>query len=146
MRPGIGKTRLAERAGRGAPRGRSDAADRAPGRNPPYGRGIAFWALGEILRAAAGASADDSVGDVHAALARRLEELGAADADELASALGTALGGEPIDGDIEDALKHAWRRLVALLAGERPLVIGIDDAHWADDGLLDLIEEVVFSG
>ncbi len=48
------------------------------------------------------------------------------------------------DGDVEDELKRAWRRLVALLAGERPLVIGIDDAHWADDGLLDLVEEVVF--
>ena len=142
---GIGKTRLADelvaelRAG-------PDPPTVLLGRNPPYGRGIAFWALGEILRAAAGASADDSVGDVHAALARRLEELGAADADELAAALGTALGGEPIAGDVEDALKHAWRRLVALLAGERPLVIGIDDAHWADDGLLDLIEEVAFSG
>ena len=76
----------------------------------------------------------------------RLAGLGADDADELAAALGIALGGDPIDGDVEDALKHAWRRLVALLAGERPLVvIGIDDAHWADDGLLDLIEEVAFS-
>ena len=56
----------------------------------------------------------------------------------------TALGGEARDGDVEDELKRAWRRLVALLAGERPLVIGIDDAHWADDGLLDLVEEVVF--
>ncbi len=141
---GIGKTRLAGelvaelRAG-------PDPPTVLLGRNPPYGRGIAFWALGEILRAAAGASADDSVGDVHAALARRLEELGADDADELAAALGMALGGDPIDGDVEDALKHAWRRLVALLAGERPVVIGIDDAHWADDGLLDLIEEVAFS-
>jgi len=140
---GVGKTRLATEL--------TDAlraADPAPqillGRNPPYGRGIAFWALGEILRAAAGVGADDSVGEVHAALAERLTALGADDADELAAALGTALGGEAIEGDIEDELKHAWRRLVALLASDRPLVIGIDDAHWADDGLLDLVEEVVF--
>ena len=33
---------------------------------------------------------------------------------------------------------------MGLLAAERPLVIGIDDAHWADDGLLDLLEEAVF--
>jgi class 3 adenylate cyclase/tetratricopeptide (TPR) repeat protein len=140
---GVGKTRLATELTEAL-----RTADPAPqillGRNPPYGRGIAFWALGEILRAAAGASADDSVGDVHAALARRLEELGAADAGELAAALGTALGGDASEGDIEDELKHAWRRLVAMLSSEAPLVIGIDDAHWADDGLLDLVEEVVF--
>jgi class 3 adenylate cyclase len=140
---GVGKTRLASEFTE-----RLAAANPAPevllGRNPPYGRGIAFWALGEILRAAAGVSADDSVATVHDRLADRLTELGAEDAHGLARYLATALGGEAHDGDVEDELKRAWRRLVALLAGERPLVIGIDDAHWADDGLLDLVEEVVF--
>jgi class 3 adenylate cyclase/tetratricopeptide (TPR) repeat protein len=140
---GVGKTRLASELTE-----RLASADPAPetllGRNPPYGRGIAFWALGEILRAAAGAGAEDSVASVHDALGERLASLGAEDADELAHWLATALGGDARDGDVEDELKRAWRRLVALLAGERPLVIGIDDAHWADDGLLDLVEEVVF--
>jgi class 3 adenylate cyclase/tetratricopeptide (TPR) repeat protein len=140
---GVGKTRLASELTE-----RLAGADPAPetllGRNPPYGRGIAFWALGEILRAAAGAGAEDSVASVHDALGERLAGLGADDADDLAHWLATALGGEASDGDVEDELKRAWRRLVALLAGERPLVIGIDDAHWADDGLLDLVEEVVF--
>src|SRR5215217_7319925 len=141
---GVGKTRLAneftERIADASP-----APEILLGRNPPYGRGIAFWALGEILRAAAGAGADDSVKSVHDRLADRLTALGAADGHELAEYLATAIGGgEARDGDVEDDLKRAWRRLVALLAGERPLVIGIDDAHWADDGLLDLVEEVVF--
>ena len=141
---GVGKTRLASEF-----TDRLAGADPAPeillGRNPAYGRGIAFWALGEIVRAAAGAGADDSVASVHDRLADRLTELGADDAHELARSLATALGGgESRDGDVEDELKRAWRRLVALLAGERPLVIGIDDAHYADDGLLDLVEEVVF--
>src|SRR4051812_39241865 len=141
---GVGKTRLANEF-----TDRLAAADPAPEillrRNPPYGRGTAFWALGEIVRAAAGAGADDSVATVHDRLAERLGALGADDAHELARSMATALGGgESRDGDVEDELKRAWRRLVALLAGERPLVIGIDDAHWADDGLLDLVEEVVF--
>src|SRR3954447_20240377 len=141
---GVGKTRLANEF-----TDRLAAADPAPeillGRNPPYGRGIAFWALGEIVRAAAAAGADDSVATVHDRLAERLGALGADDAHELARSMATALGGgESRDGDVEDELKRAWRRLVALLAGERPLVIGIDDAHWAGDGLLDLVEEVVF--
>jgi class 3 adenylate cyclase/tetratricopeptide (TPR) repeat protein len=141
---GVGKTRLASEFTE-----RLASADPAPeillGRNPPYGRGIAFWALGEIVRAAAGAAADDSVATVHDRLADRLTLLGADDGHELARSLATALGGgDSRDGDIEDELKRAWRRLVALLAAERPLVIGIDDAHWADDGLLDLVEEVIF--
>ncbi len=140
---GVGKTRLATELFE-ALRSADPAPEILLGRNPAYGRGIAFWALGEVLRGAASAGADDSVGEVHEALAQRLAGLGATDADELAATLGTALGGAAIEGDIEDELKHAWRRLVALLAAERPLVIGIDDAHWADDGLLDLLEEVVF--
>jgi class 3 adenylate cyclase/tetratricopeptide (TPR) repeat protein len=141
---GIGKTRLASEL-LAVLRETNPEPEVLLGRNPPYGRGIAFWALGEILRSAAGASADDSVAEVHDALADRLAELGAEDPHELARALATALGGEARDGDVEDELKRAWRRLVALLARERPLVIGIDDAHWADDGLLDLIEETAFS-
>ncbi len=140
---GVGKTRLAnEFTERLA--GASPAPEILLGRNPPYGRGIAFWALGEILRSAAKASADESVASVHDRLAERLTALGAEDAHEFARFLAAALGGEAREGDIEDELKRAWRRLVALLARDRPLVIGIDDAHWADDGLLDLIEEVVF--
>ncbi|MQA74204.1 MAG: AAA family ATPase [Solirubrobacterales bacterium] len=138
---GIGKTRLAGELLRelGA---EPDPPLTLVGRNPPYGRGIAFWALGEILREAAEANDDASMTDVRAGLARRLESLGAADATELAATLAVPLGGEGV-GDVADALKLAWRRLVALLAAERPLVIGVDDAHWADDGFLDLIEEVV---
>ena len=111
------------------------------GHNPAYGRGIAFWALGEVLRDAAGVGADSSVGTVRAALEERLSSLGATDAGDLAGALSVPLGGDGSDGG-EDSLKRAWRRLVALLAEDRPLVIGFDDIQWADDGLLDMIEEV----
>ncbi|MGH2952967.1 MAG: ATP-binding protein [Solirubrobacterales bacterium] len=138
---GIGKTRLANELFNEL------GAEANPprvllGRNPPYGRGIAFWALGEILREAAGASPDASVDDVRAALSERLAALGADDAASLAATLAVPLGGESGNGDIGDALKRAWRRLVALLASERPLVIGIDDTHWADEGFLDLVEDV----
>ena len=119
------------------------------GRNPPYGRGIAFWALGEILRDAAGRRAEDS--------AERGRHAGARGSCSPISAPPTPTSspgpspwrsapepGRRGGGDAEDALKHAWRRLVALLAAERPLVLAIDDAHWADDGFLDLLEEVAF--
>ncbi len=139
---GIGKTRLASELFDSL-RASEPPPTILVGRNPPYGRGIAFWALGEILRGVAGAGPDDSVDSVRAALSARLGELGATDAEEVASGLATAIGGAQGD-DVEDLVKHSWRRLVALLAVEGPLVIGIDDAHWADDGLLDLVEETAF--
>jgi len=142
---GIGKTRLAsELVGELATE--PDPPRVLEGRNPPYGRGIAFWALGEILRDAAGASADDPLSAVRGGLAELASSLGATDADEIASALTVALGGSngADDSGAEEALRKAWRRLVALLAAQRPLVITVDDAHWADSGLLDLLEEVAF--
>ncbi len=139
---GIGKTRLASELF--ASLRESDPTPTVlVGRNPPYGRGIALWALGEILRAAAGVGPDESVTGVRDALARRLVDLGADDADAVADGLAAALGGAG-EGNVEEQLKHSWRRLIALLALEGPLIIGIDDAHWADDGLLDLVEEAAF--
>jgi class 3 adenylate cyclase len=142
---GIGKSRLASELLTEL-KASSEPPRVLAGRNPPYGRGIAFWALGEILRDAAAASADDPVETVGDGLERLLTELGADDAGATAAALTVALRGTNGEGEgnVEDALKRAWRRLVALLTGDRPLVLAIDDAHWADDGLLDLLEEVAF--
>ena len=142
---GIGKTRLASELTAGL------AEEPEPprvlvGRNPPYGRGIAFWALGEILRDAAGTEEEAPVSEVEAALAELLGDLGADDAEEIAASLMLALRGSEDDREAgaEEGLRRSWRRFVGLLAAERPLVIGVDDAHWADDGLLDLLEEAVF--
>ena len=139
---GIGKTRL------GAELFRELRSDPDPwrtivGRSPPYGEGIAFWALGEILRDAAGLSTDAPPDDVERSLRELLSELGAEDAPSLAAGLTVAIRGKP-DCDAEDELKRAWRRFVALLASDLPLAIGVDDAHWADEGTLELLEDVAF--
>ena len=39
-------------------------------------------------------------------------------------------------------LFEAWRRFLERLAARYPLVLVLDDVHWADEGLLDLIEHV----
>jgi class 3 adenylate cyclase/tetratricopeptide (TPR) repeat protein len=49
--------------------------------------------------------------------------------------------GEPLGMSRED-LFEAWRRFLERLAARYPLVIGLDDAHWADEGLLDFVEHV----
>jgi class 3 adenylate cyclase len=142
---GIGKTRLA-----GELMSQLACEAESPrillGHSPAYGHGIAFWAMGEILRELSESAPEDPVGLVRERLQTQLSELGAEDADRIAASLTIALGGAngAGDGDAEDELKRAWRRLVALLAADRPLVIGIDDAHFADDGLLELIEEIAF--
>ncbi len=41
-----------------------------------------------------------------------------------------------------EELFDAWRRFLERLAARYPLVVVLDDIHWADDGLLDLIEHV----
>ena len=138
---GIGKTRLAAELFGEL---RADGWRTVVGRSPPYGHGIAFWALGEILHDAAGMSADARADEVEPALCGLLSEVGAEDAAELAGALVVAMRGADEGADAEDELKRAWRRFVALLATDRPLAIGIDDTHWADEGTLNLLEEAAF--
>jgi class 3 adenylate cyclase len=110
------------------------------GRNPPYGDGIAFWALAELLRGAAETSRDASAEEVRGRLRARLEDLGAARADETAAALAGTLDGADASSDAA-AIRRAWRALIAGLAEERPVLIAVDDAHWADEGFLDLLED-----
>ncbi len=139
---GIGKTRLGAELFselRSAP----DPWKTMVGRSPPYGEGIAFWALGEILRDAAGLSTDAPPDEVEAALTEKLAGLGASDAPQIATGLTVAIRGAP-DCDAEEELGRAWRRFVALLANDRPLAIGVDDAHWADEGTLELLEDVAY--
>ncbi|MFL5871590.1 MAG: ATP-binding protein [Solirubrobacterales bacterium] len=136
---GAGKTRLARELFDAV-----RALDPAPlllaGRNPPYGDGIAFWALAELLRGAADTSRDASAEQVRDRLRMRLEELGAARAGETATILAGTLNGSDADSDA-GAIRRAWRQLIAALAEERPVLIAVDDAHWADEGFLDLVED-----
>jgi class 3 adenylate cyclase/tetratricopeptide (TPR) repeat protein len=138
---GIGKTRLAAELFEEL---RSDGWRTVVGRSPPYGHGISFWALGEILHDAAGMSADAPADEVEPALRGVLEKIGAEDAAELARALVVAMRGAEEGTDAEDELKRAWRRFVGLIAAQQPLAIGIDDTHWADEGTLNLLEEAAF--
>ncbi|HEU4978970.1 MAG TPA: AAA family ATPase [Solirubrobacteraceae bacterium] len=139
---GLGKTRLARELVRDL---RADGAGPRVlvGVSPPYGSGIAFWALGEIVRAAAGTAPDAPAGEVRAALAAVLREHGAADAEAVADGLALALGRDDESAArSDDRVRRAWRRLLTVLAGHGPLLLVLDDIHWADEGLLDLVEEI----
>src|SRR5439155_1009338 len=127
--PGIGKSRLAREVVKRV----GDRARLVVGRCLPYGEGITYWPLAEIVRQVAG---DDPAAQVTELLA----DSGAADlvAARISAAVGvTAVGGTP------EEISWAFRKLFEALAHERPLIIGVDDIQWAEPTLLDLLEYLV---
>jgi DNA-binding SARP family transcriptional activator/class 3 adenylate cyclase len=146
--PGIGKTRLAAELGR-ALDADSDLVTWRQGRSPPYGEGITYWALAEIVKAEAGILENDTADRVERRLTRMVEH---ALADEPAAAKRIAghlrwLVGDGGDAPVQVGRREeafaAWRRFLHGLAARRPLVLVLEDLHWADDALLDFLEELL---
>ena len=115
-------------------------ADRDPepilltGRCLPYGRGITYWAMGEILKEHFRLLETDTVDEVRRRLGDR-------------AILGLALGLEP-DEDLHplaarDRLHEAWIDFLDSLVSERPVAVLVEDLHWAEAPLLDLMEQLV---
>jgi predicted ATPase/class 3 adenylate cyclase len=124
------------------------------GRSLPYGSGIVFWALGEVLRAECGIVDSDSSEQAWQKLRSYVGDLiGKRDdySDREAALIGRLLGVEvpgelvPDEDDPErmrEAFLAALRRGIEMMATRRPLVIAFEDIHWADDGMLDAIEHL----
>jgi class 3 adenylate cyclase/tetratricopeptide (TPR) repeat protein len=114
------------------------------GRCLPYGEGIAFWALGEMVKAHAGLLETDAAAEAESKLAAAVHA--AVGEDEREWVLGhvrplVGLSGEP-GADASEAFA-AWRRFFEGLAEQRPLVLVFEDLHWADAGLLDFVDHLV---
>ena len=127
---GLGKTRLVhEMAGR---LGREVKV--LTGRCLPYGEGITFWPLREVIRQAGGGR--DSPDSIEALLD------GQADAADVAERLSRALG--PGSQGRSDAAEIFWaaRRLLETLARSRPVLVVFEDLHWAEPTFLDLVESL----
>jgi len=110
------------------------------GRCLDYGEGITFWPIIEILQEAAGIQPPDSPPVVRAKLVVLVEGEEHADrmVEQLAGLFGLAQLATP-----EEELRWALRRLFAALAGHHPLVLVLDDLHWAEPTLLEVIEQIV---
>jgi class 3 adenylate cyclase/tetratricopeptide (TPR) repeat protein len=139
--PGVGKSRLVAELGAYIDE-RPDLLIRwRQGRCLPYGDGITFWALGEIVKAEAGILEND---DPETA-ARRIDEIVAdtdPDAPWLRQRLRPLVGIEAPTAAREENFA-AWRRFLESLADDSPTVLVFEDLHWADDSLLELLEQVV---
>jgi DNA-binding SARP family transcriptional activator len=142
---GIGKTRLVAELGR-AIHADADLVSWRVGRCLPYGEATPFRALAEIVRAEAGIVGSDPAERAERKLSRAVrhavpDDLGAADWVEghLRRLLG--LGDEPpLAAGRQDEAPTAWRRFLLGLAAQRPLVLVVEDLHWADDELVDFLE------
>jgi class 3 adenylate cyclase/tetratricopeptide (TPR) repeat protein len=123
---GIGKSRLAQEFVRVI----GDGAEVLVGSSPPYGEGVTFSPLAEIVRQAAGDDPRKGISrllgdDPHAELI----------AERVCQAIG--LSEEP---DAGRDLPWAVRRLLETLARRTPVVAVFEDVHWAEPPLLELIE------
>src|SRR5262249_51393255 len=99
----------------------------------PYGQAT-YWALAEVLKEQLGILDSDSPDKVRGRLGAR-------------TILGLTLGLD-VAGDLHplaarEHLLAAWVELLEELAAERPVVVVVEDLHWAEDSLLELLERIV---
>ena len=145
--PGIGKSRLVYELNR-IVEADPELITWRQGRCLAYGDGITLWALGEIVKAQVGALEQDTPEEIAAKVHQSVADTLAGSGDEawveehLLALLG--LGGEAqLGSDRRNESFSAWRRFLEGLAEQRPLVIVVEDIHWADESLLDFLDELV---
>ena len=141
--PGVGKTRLVSEFRRVMDE-RSDLVWWRQGHCLPYGDGISFWALGEIVKAHAGVLDGEPTETVRSKVLSSAVDL--IESDQEASWVGQRLL-ELIgiaEGDSSRTERFsAWTQFLETLASRRPLVMVIDDLHWADSDLVEFLDELV---
>jgi len=140
--PGIGKSRLVG-AFFSHLEGSPDLVWWRQGRALPYGEGVSFWAVAEMVKAQAGIAENDPPDACAVKLRASVEQLVAdeAERDWVTDHLLPLVGVDHRSGGGDSA--PAWRAFFESLAERRPLVMVFEDMHWADDGLLDFIDHLV---
>jgi len=131
--PGVGKSRLARDFVAGL-----EGATVLAGRCLPYGEGITYWPLAEMVKSAAGISDDDPVEEAHEKLLVCCEDEAVADLLGLAAGVLEAVEGERGQPEIAWAARE-WAEQLALA---QPLVLVFEDIHWAEEPLLELIQHL----
>jgi class 3 adenylate cyclase/tetratricopeptide (TPR) repeat protein len=140
--PGIGKSRLVAEL-----YALADADEQIigwrRGRSLSYGEGISLWALGEVVKAELGVLESDSREETAAKLSSAIGELVTDEAERLwlERQLAPLVGLPSTAGERQERF-GAWRRWIEALAERRPLVLVFEDLQWADDELLDFVDEL----
>ena len=110
------------------------------GRCLPYGEGITFWALGEILKAHAGILESDTSSVAQTKLDVVLPE--GSERDWFRQRLLPLLGIEASSTAEREELFTAWRRFLEQIAERDPTVLVFEDLHWADEAMLAFLEHL----
>ena len=137
--PGIGKSRLVLEFAR-ALDAKPDIVTWRQGRCLPYGDGVTFWALSEIVKAQAGILDSDEVTTVEAKLEAVLP-----DDDDVAwlrQRLRPLLGLEASQASRGESFA-AWRRFLESIAAGGPAVLVLEDLHWAGEAMLAFVEDLL---
>jgi class 3 adenylate cyclase/tetratricopeptide (TPR) repeat protein len=144
--PGVGKTRLLWEFRRYLD-DRPDLVYWRQGRCLPYGEGVTYWALGEMVKAQAGVLESDPP---EVALEKLQTALSAVTSDEAESdwlrgrlAPLVGVGGADAQPDSRDEVFTAWLRFLESIAAREPLVLVFEDLHWADGPLVEFVEHLV---
>jgi class 3 adenylate cyclase/tetratricopeptide (TPR) repeat protein len=132
---GVGKSRLLAEFLTGSVAG----AVVLRGRCLAYGEGVTFWPVREMLAAAAGWTEDDTAPQAIGKLTDLMP--GLPDAPSIAESVGQLLGLADGTASLRDHFR-ALARLLEELARWAPLVVVVDDLHWAEPTLLDLLDHV----
>jgi class 3 adenylate cyclase/tetratricopeptide (TPR) repeat protein len=135
--PGVGKSRLVAELGAHVD-ALPDLVRWRQGRCLPYGEGIAFWALGEIVKAQAGIYESDSPDEAARKLTDVIPEV--EEAPWLRARLLPLVGVDPGSTASREESFTAWRRFLESIAEQEPTVLVFEDLHWADEALLDFLE------
>jgi class 3 adenylate cyclase len=108
------------------------------GRCLPYGEGITFWPILEMIREAAGIGDEDSAAAAREKIAALVS--GEENREAIGARLGDLLGFEGQGAEAIQETFLALRGLFEALASKKPLVLVVDDIHWGEPTLLDFLE------
>ena len=138
--PGIGKSRIVAEL-------LAYAQEREPrltwrqGRCLPYGDGVTFWALGEIVKAHAGILETDDPEQAGTKLGNSVPH--GPDREWMRRRLLPLVGVDAAASPAErDELFAAWRSFLEAVAEQTPTVLVFEDLHWADDAMLAFLEHL----
>jgi predicted ATPase len=126
---GIGKSRLVHELAQQL----AGQATVLTGRCLSYGDGVAYWPLREAVVEAAGGESRDAI---------RTLMNDAADADLVADIIAATLGLAPAQ-TVGEQVPWAFRRLLDVLARRRPVILVMDDAHWAERPVVEIVDHLI---
>jgi class 3 adenylate cyclase len=130
--PGIGKSRLARELWQWLSL-QSPQPVRRVGRCPAYGRARTYWPLSEILKEHLAISGEEVPDDVVKRLRGR---------EILGLTLGLDVAGDLHPREARERLHRAWVDLFTELGNSKPSVVLIEDLHWAEEDLLELLARI----